>query len=37
MLIEYDNHILSSELTEVVVTVIKIIDAGATEREVPIS
>lgn len=37
MLIEYDDHILSSELTEIVVTIIKIIDASATEREVTIS
>ena len=37
MLIEYDDHILSNELTEVVVTIIKIIDASATEREVTIS
>lgn len=37
MLIEYDDHILSSELTDVVVTIINIIDASATEREVTIS
>ncbi len=37
MLIEYDDHILSSELTDVIVTIIKIIDASATEREVTIS
>lgn len=37
MLIEYDDHILSNELTEVVVTIVKIIDASATEREVTIS
>lgn len=37
MLIEYDDHILSSELTDVVVTIIKIIEASATEREVTIS
>ena len=37
MLIEYDDHILSSELTDVVVTIINIIDASVTEREVTIS
>ena len=37
MLIEYDDHILSSELTDVVVTIINIIDASATERGVTIS
>ena len=37
MLIEYDDHILSSELTDVVVTIIKIIEASATEREVTLS
>lgn len=37
MLIEYDDHILSSELTDVVVTIINIIDTSATERGVTIS
>ena len=37
MLIEYDDNILSSELTEVVTTIIKIINASIAEREVTIS
>ena len=37
MLIQYDDNILSSELTEVVTTIIKIINASIAEREVTIS
>ena len=37
MLIQYDDKILSSELTEVVDTIIKVINASVTEREVKIS
>lgn len=37
MLIQYDDKILSSELTEVVDTIIKVINASVTEREVTIS
>ena len=37
MLIQYDDNILSSELTEVVTTIIKVINASVTEREVTIS
>lgn len=37
MLIQYDDKILSSELTEVVDTIIKVINTSVTEREVTIS
>ena len=37
MLIQYDDNILSSELTEVATTIIKAINASVTEREVTIS
>lgn len=37
MLIQYDDNILSSELTEVVTTIVKVINASITEREVTIS
>jgi hypothetical protein len=37
MLIQYDDKILSSELTEVVGTIIKVINTSVTEREVTIS
>lgn len=37
MLIQYDDNILSSELTEVATTIIKVINASVTEREVTIS
>lgn len=37
MLIQYDDNILSSELIEVVTTIIKIINASVAEREVTIS
>lgn len=37
MLIQYDDKILSNELTEVVDTIIKVINTSVTEREVTIS
>lgn len=37
MLIQYDDNILSSELIEVVTTIVKVINASITEREVTIS
>lgn len=37
MLIQYDDNILSSELTEIITTIINAINASVTEREVTIS